>query len=187
MPFRLRTRVGSRNHLLDRVEIPHGKGQFWGGWPILKYRDTLQWSVQKWINQSRCRLSYGLSWAQGIVNRWAPDPPWEVAILRGEKGPPIVKYSNSLPWAVQKRLKLLGCRLGFELEWAQGSMYRWWCTLPLCGKYHWTVQMQLRCSLLSNYFDHLLMLIMQWRWPWVWHHIGHSSQTVVYPRTDSVA
>jgi len=32
MPFGLRARVGSRNHILDAVEIPHGKGQFWGEW-----------------------------------------------------------------------------------------------------------------------------------------------------------
>jgi len=28
MPFGLRTQVGLRNHVLDRVEIPHRKGQF---------------------------------------------------------------------------------------------------------------------------------------------------------------
>ena len=31
------------------VQIPHGKGQFWEGKgrPVLKYRDTLRWAVQK--------------------------------------------------------------------------------------------------------------------------------------------
>jgi len=31
MPFGLRTRVGPENHVLDGVQIPHGKGQF-SGW-----------------------------------------------------------------------------------------------------------------------------------------------------------
>jgi len=30
MPFGLRTGVGPGNHVLDWVQIPHGKGQFWG-------------------------------------------------------------------------------------------------------------------------------------------------------------
>jgi len=28
MPFGFRTRVGPKNHVLDGVHIPHGKGQF---------------------------------------------------------------------------------------------------------------------------------------------------------------
>jgi len=31
MPFGLRTRVGPGNHVLDGVQIPHGKGQFLRG------------------------------------------------------------------------------------------------------------------------------------------------------------
>jgi len=30
MPFGIETRVGWRNHVLKGVEIPHGKGHFWG-------------------------------------------------------------------------------------------------------------------------------------------------------------
>jgi len=49
IPFWLRTQVGPGNHVLDAVQISHGKGQFRGGngLPIVKYRDTLQSSVQK--------------------------------------------------------------------------------------------------------------------------------------------
>jgi len=32
--------------------------------PIVKYRDTLRSSVQKRLNQLRCRLGYGIEWAQ---------------------------------------------------------------------------------------------------------------------------
>jgi len=42
MPFGLRTRVGSRNHVLDRgLHLPMGRGNFAGkGRTIVKYRDT---------------------------------------------------------------------------------------------------------------------------------------------------
>ena len=45
------------------------------GHPIVKYSDTLQSSVQKWLNWSRCRLGCGLGWAQGstsliVFARW---------------------------------------------------------------------------------------------------------------------
>ena len=40
--FGLWVRMGPRNHNLDGVQIPHGKGQFLGkGSPIVKYRDFL--------------------------------------------------------------------------------------------------------------------------------------------------
>ena len=61
MPFALRTQGGSRYHVLDGVQIPYGKTQFlWGEgkWStIVKYRDTLQSSVQKKRpNGLRCHL-----------------------------------------------------------------------------------------------------------------------------------
>ena len=39
IPFGLRTDVGPGNHVLDGVQIPHGKGQFFEGEgrPIVKY------------------------------------------------------------------------------------------------------------------------------------------------------
>jgi len=42
LPFRLRTRVGSSNHVLDGVQIPR-RNFFLGGEvrPIVKYRDAL--------------------------------------------------------------------------------------------------------------------------------------------------
>jgi len=42
MPFRLRTWVGPRNHVLEGVQIFLGKGQFLFIWvPIVKYMDFL--------------------------------------------------------------------------------------------------------------------------------------------------
>jgi len=70
MPFGLWPRVGPRNHVLDgSPDSPMGRGNFEGEKrsPVVKYRDTLCWAVQKWLNRSRCRLGCGLGWAQGIV------------------------------------------------------------------------------------------------------------------------
>ena len=50
------------------------------GHPIVKYRDTLRSSVQKWLNQSRCRLGCGLGWAQGIVLDGGPQVLRDVAM-----------------------------------------------------------------------------------------------------------
>ena len=61
MPFGLRTWVGPGNHVTD--DLPMGRGNFEGEWhPIVKYRDTLQSSVQKQLNQFRCVWVVGL-WA----------------------------------------------------------------------------------------------------------------------------
>jgi len=105
MPFGLRTRVGSRNHVLDRCPDPDGKEKFWGekGEPIVKYRDTLCWALQKRLNQSRCCLGCGLGWTQGIVWDGVQISPLEGAILEGKVWP-IVKFRDTLLWAVQKRL-----------------------------------------------------------------------------------
>jgi len=52
MPFGLWTQVGPRNHVLDGGQDPPCKGQFWGGKrvAIVKYKDTLQQAVKKWLN-----------------------------------------------------------------------------------------------------------------------------------------
>jgi len=50
------------------IHIPMERGNFEGeGKPIVKYRNTLQSSVQKWLNRSRCRFGCGIGWAQGIM------------------------------------------------------------------------------------------------------------------------
>jgi len=60
--FRLRTRVGPGNCVVDWVQIPMGGIIFTGkGRPTVKYRDTLRSSVQKRLI---CSLDCGLGWAQ---------------------------------------------------------------------------------------------------------------------------
>jgi len=53
LPFGFRTWVGLGNHVLDGgPDPPMGSGKFLGknGRPIVKYRDTLQSSVQRRLN-----------------------------------------------------------------------------------------------------------------------------------------
>jgi len=62
--FGLRTLVGPGNHVLDRgigPDPPWERTILRGkGCPIVKYRDTLQSSVQKRLNRSICHLACGL-------------------------------------------------------------------------------------------------------------------------------
>jgi len=54
LPFGLRTWVGPGNHVLDEgPDPPMGRGKFLGenGRPIVKYRDTVRSSVQRWLNR----------------------------------------------------------------------------------------------------------------------------------------
>ena len=51
MPFGLRTRVGPGNHVLDGgSRCPMGRGNFEGERGVPLYRDTVQLSMQKWLN-----------------------------------------------------------------------------------------------------------------------------------------
>jgi len=62
MPFGLRTWVGPENRALDGVQMPQCKRTILRGerGDIVKYRDTLQSSVQKQQNRLRCPLGCGL-------------------------------------------------------------------------------------------------------------------------------
>jgi len=69
MPFAVWTRVGPKNHVLHRGPdhpwegaILRGKGQ-----SITKYKDSLLWAVQKWLNPSRCHLRCKFGRAQGTM------------------------------------------------------------------------------------------------------------------------
>jgi len=66
--------MGPRHHVLHGgpeylVQIPHLKGQFrWTGAPVVNHRHFLPLAVQQRLNQSICRLGYGLEWAEGCTN-----------------------------------------------------------------------------------------------------------------------
>ena len=107
-PAKMRCRLGCgsggpRNHALDGVPDPHWKGQFWEEKrrPVVKYRDTLRWAVQKRLNRSRCRLGCGLGLAQGIVLDGGPDP-YGNGQFWGGKRRPVVKYRDTPRFSAQK-------------------------------------------------------------------------------------
>ena len=58
----------------------------------------------------------------GPVLDGSPDPNGN-GTIKAEKGRPVVKYSDTLPSVVQKRLNRSRCRLGFLLGLIQGSMH----------------------------------------------------------------
>jgi len=101
--------------MLDGVPDPPCQGQFWGkGRPIVKYRDSLPWAVQKWLNRSICL--------------WVVDSD-------GPKEAQVQSYSP-------------GCA---NLPIREG-------TLMPQGKHDWTIHLRRRCGLMSNYFDHLFII-----------------------------
>jgi len=66
-----------------------------------------------------------------------------------------------------------GQAIRWRQNWFRGSKGRchgnhFWlymrCTLAPPGEYDWTVHVRWRCGLMSNYFDHLLLLL-PWFWP----------------------
>jgi len=58
MPFGFWTWVGPRNHVLDGVQIPDGKGQFFvGKGHITKYRYCLSWAVK---TAEPIEIAYGM-------------------------------------------------------------------------------------------------------------------------------
>ena len=99
---------------------PMKRDNFDGKSPTLKYRHFLPWVVQKRLNRSICRLGCGL----GVGRR-----KLSVAFARWRQCAQLQSYSaggasvpnDTLPWAVQKWLDRLICRLGCGLGWAEGS------------------------------------------------------------------
>jgi len=126
--------------------------------------------MQKRLNWSRCHLGWGLGWAKGTTCLLGVQIPYEKGQF-WEKGSPIVKYRDFLPWAVQKWLNWSICCLGCGLGWTEGStssiVFNRWCqcahmggTLAPPGEYDWTLRLQQQSGLMLNYFYHMLLLII---------------------------
>jgi len=95
--------------------------------------------------------------------RWGPYPHGNGLFL-GRRA--HCKYRDVLPWAVQERMNRSICRLDCGLGWAEGStgwivFARWrQCThirrhIGATWRIDWTVRLQWRYRLTSNYFHHL--------------------------------
>jgi len=124
MPFGF---VWAQEIVLDGVQIPHGRWQFWGekGRPVVEYRDAVV-SCAKTAH----KMPVGLSTLVGPRNHvlgGGSDPYG----MGGESGRPVVKYSDCLPSTMQK----MRCRLGFELRWAKSLSITWGTRSPH-GKGH---------------------------------------------------
>jgi len=93
--------------------------------------DGVEWSVglsvvlsvcrdQKQLNQLRCRLSFGLRWAQGTMYWMGSRSPMSKGNFEGKGSD---HYRDILPWTVQKRLNGSRCRLGCGLGWTLRSTH----------------------------------------------------------------
>ena len=73
------------------------------GHPIVKYRYTLQLSVQKQLKLSRCHLVVGSDGPKESCVRWGSKSPMGRGSFWGKEAP-IVKYRDFLLSTVQKLL-----------------------------------------------------------------------------------
>jgi len=149
-----------------------GRGNFegWKGHPIVKYMDTLRSSLHKWLKRSICLLGLGLVWAQGTMYLMESRHPHRKGQIWG-KEVPIVSIGTVCRelckngwtdrfavWFVD----LGGPKKAQVQSYSLGGANVLTCegTLAPPGEYDWTVRLRRRCGLMSNYFDHLLKVII---------------------------
>jgi len=122
-------------------------------------RHALLHMVPKWSSHRTTQT--GLNLEMMIQNLWIL---YYVTIFRLHHGTTYridwVAWSVGLSqsWALQKWLNWSRCHLGCGLRWGEGSMG---CTLAPSGKYGWTLCVWRRCKLVTNYFGHLLLLLVE--------------------------
>ena len=81
--------------------------------------DTLTWTVQIRLNQSRCCLGYGLRWARESMCYMGPISPCEEAVISGKDMPGHAGRHYAVSCA--KWLNRSICHLGCGLRCAEGS------------------------------------------------------------------
>jgi len=120
------------------------------------------WSVGLPVRHSRepCKNGWTDQDAVWIVDsdgpkkvciRWRFRSPTRKGHFEGQKGRPVVRYRESLPWYVQKQLNRSRFRSGCGLGCVKGRMCKMMCTLAPPDKYDWTVLVRRRCGLMLNY------------------------------------
>jgi len=84
--------------------------------------------------------------------RWRSRSPNEKGQFWG-KEPPIVKYRDALPWAVQKGLNQSSCHLGCELGWAQQSI----CYMEMHIGTTWWIRLNRPCAVAMRPFCPIIL------------------------------
>ena len=170
MPFELRTRVGSGNHVLHGgQDPPMGSGNSEGG-AASHCIGTLCSYLCKTAESSE--IPFGL-WAQMGPRNHLLDAvqitPWKGAILE-ERHAHCKVYRDFLPWAVKMAEPIdLPFGLWTQVGWRNHKFnhIRKVAPMRLMGGHIgviwqiWlTVHLQRRCSLMSKYFDHLSLVLL---------------------------
>jgi len=125
----------------------------------------LPWAVQKWLNRLRCHLGYRAGWAQGGIIRWGPDSHAKGQLLEERTWPGML--DDILLWSVQKWLNRSICCLVVDSGGPKEAQVQSYSpgganvpsqerTLAPARGYDWIIHLQWGCSLMSNYFYHLL-------------------------------
>jgi len=142
-----------------------GRSNFGGkGQPIAKYRVTLPWTLKNG------RTDRDAIWImEAYIIRWGPDTPCKGAIIRGKDMPGHARrlchelckngWTNRFAvWVVDSG----GLKEAQVQSYSPGGakVPSWEGSLLLPCEYDWTVHLRQRCGLMSNYFDHLLLLLL---------------------------
>jgi len=124
-------------------------------------QDALLWAVQKLqkrLNRSRCRLGYGLGWAQGSIIGWGPDTTCKGEIITGKDMPGHARRHSAVPNGWTEPIDLfLGLWTRVSLKEAQVQSYSpggganvpsWVGTFapPGVGLYDFTARLRRRCG-----------------------------------------
>jgi len=153
------------NILLGCITVP----RMWM-WPIVT--DRVEWSVCRSVCLSVCHsrepcknrwTDQDVVWvvdSGGLKEpciRWGADPPCKRAILRGKEAA-HTKVEGPSPVSCAKTAEPIEMPFGMWTRVGpRKHALEWGCTLAQPSKSDWTVHVRWQCSLLSNYFDHLLL------------------------------
>jgi len=130
--------------------------------------DILRWAVQKRVNQSRYHLGFGLGWFRGTTylgtTYWMGSRSSHVKVqFLGERTMTRKAFLSNLfcrelhknGWTARNAVSVVDS--GGPKEALLCGMHT---GVAPSGEYQWTVCVRRRCGLLSNYFDHLLLLLL---------------------------
>ena len=175
MPFRFSIRVGPYHVLDGGPDPPMRIGNFEGrkGHPFVKYMDTLCGELCKtaertqmpfglWARMGqRNRVRWGSSGAEGCFFLWHPilgRNLLQLALCERQRLSDWLWRGFECSADRMQILLIYSAPKGRCMATIFGFLYTR-CTLAPPGQCDWTVRVRRRCGLMSNYFDHLLLLL----------------------------